>query len=116
MRLFLLLALVIAVIIIVFTAQNQTEITLTFINWELSKPLPIILAIPFLVGAVAGIALVVPAWMKKSKAVKTHKKRVQELEDKLSSISEQVREEEPEAEPEPVEQITSQIDLNDEFK
>ena len=67
MRLFLFLALFIAVIIIVFTAQNQTDITLTFLNWELSKPLPVMLAVPFFVGVIAGIALVVPAWMKKSK-------------------------------------------------
>ena len=114
MRLFLLLALIIAVIIIVFTAQNQTEITLTFMNWELSKPLPVMLAVPFFVGAIAGVALIVPAWMKKSKAVKTHKKRVQELEEKLSNISEEVKEEETEAEP--VEQLAPLSDTYDEFK
>lgn len=118
MRLFLFLALFIAVIIIVFTAQNQTEITLTFLNWELSKPLPVMLAVPFIAGVIAGIALVVPAWMKKSKAVKTHRKRIQELEDKLTNISEETREEEGEAkaEPEPVEQVTNLSDTQDEFK
>ena len=113
MRLFLFLALIIAVVIIVFTAQNQTEITLTFINWELSKPLPVMLAVPFFVGAIAGVALVVPAWMKKSKAVKTHKKKIHELEEKLLNISEEVKTEEPEREL--VERVTSQDNSKDEF-
>ena len=99
MRFFLFLALIIAVLIIVFTAQNQTEISLKFINWELSGPLPLMLAVPFLVGTVAGLVLVVPVWMKKAKTVKMHKRRIHELEEKLSNISEEVKSEEHEEEP-----------------
>jgi uncharacterized integral membrane protein len=93
-----LLALIIAVVIIVFTAQNQTEITLTFINWELSKPLPVMLAVPFFVGAIA---------------VKKHKKKIHELEEKLLHISEEVKTEEPETEP--VEREISQDSTKDQF-
>ena len=96
MKFFLLLALIIAIAIIVFTAQNQTEISLTFINWELAGPLPLMLAVPFLVGTVAGLALVVPIWMKKSKTVKTYKRQIQELEEKLINISEEAKTEETE--------------------
>jgi len=68
MKFFLFLALLIAVAIIVFTAQNQSDITLKFINWELTYQLPVMLALPFFVGTIAGIALIVPVWLKKSKS------------------------------------------------
>jgi len=94
MKFFLFLALLIAVAIIVFTAQNQADITLTFFSWELTYQLPVMLALPFFVGTFAGVALVVPAWMKRSKAAKAHKKRIHELEAELSSLSEETKEEE----------------------
>ena len=95
MRFFLFLALIIAVAIIVFTAQNQQDITLTFFSWNLTYQLPVMLALPFFVGAIAGIGLVVPVWMKKSKAAKAFKKRIHELEAELSSLSEETKDEEP---------------------
>ena len=99
MKFFLLLALIIAIAIIVFTAQNQTDISLTFIQWELSGPLPLMLAVPFLVGTVAGLALVVPIWIKKAKTVKTYKRQIHELEEKLINISEEAKTEETEEAP-----------------
>ncbi len=114
MRFFLLLALIIAIAIIVFTAQNQTEISLTFINWELAGPLPLMLAVPFLVGTVAGLALVVPIWMKKSKTVKTYKRQIQELEEKLINISEEAKTEETSEEP-VEEEIPKKISQDDSY-
>jgi alcohol dehydrogenase YqhD (iron-dependent ADH family) len=71
------------------------------------------LAVPFFVGAIAGVALVVPVWMKKSKAIKKHKKKIHELEEKLLHISEEVKTEEPETEP--VEREISQDSTKDQF-
>jgi uncharacterized integral membrane protein len=98
MKLFLFLALLISVAIIVFTAQNQAEITLTFMSWELSEPLPVMLAVPFFVGVIAGAALVVPVWMKKSKTAKSQKRRIHELEDEIAAKTEQEKEDTAEVE------------------
>jgi uncharacterized membrane protein YciS (DUF1049 family) len=98
MKLFLFLALLISVAIIVFTAQNQAEITLQFMSWELSQALPVMLAVPFFVGVMAGAALVVPVWMKKSKTVKTQKRRIHELEDEMAAKTEQEKEDTVEVE------------------
>ncbi len=93
MKLFLFLALLISVAIIVFTAQNQADITLKFMSWELSQSLPVMLAVPFFVGVMAGAALVVPVWMKKSKTAKSQKRRIHELEDELAGKAEHENEE-----------------------
>ncbi len=115
MKLFLFLALLIAVAIIVFTAQNQAEITLTFMNWELSEPLPVMLAVPFFVGVLAGAALILPIWAKKSKTAKSQKKRIHELEDEIAAKNEKEKEDTVEVEKQGedgnVESITQEQDL-----
>ena len=113
MRFFLFLALVSAIAIIIFTFQNHMDITLIFFNQEVSGPLPLILAIPFFVGTVAGLALIVPVWLKRARTVKAQKKQIHELEDKLLNISEQAKTEEPETEL--IEGESSQDTSKDEF-
>ncbi len=98
MKFFLVLALILAVGIIVFTAQNQTDITLNFMSWELSYSVPVMLALPFFVGTLAGMALIAPLWMKRGKTGKVQKKRIHELETELASLSEHSHSEEPEVE------------------
>ncbi len=96
MKFFLFLALIIAIVIIIFTFQNHMDITLIFFNQDVSGPLPLILAIPFLVGTIAGLALIVPVWLKKARVVKAQKKQIRELEEKLLNVSEQAKAEETE--------------------
>jgi uncharacterized membrane protein YciS (DUF1049 family) len=96
MKFFLFLALIIAIVIIIFTFQNHSDVTLIFFGQEVSWPIPIILAIPFFVGTIAGMALIVPVWLKKARSVKAQKKQILELEEKLLNISEQLKAEETE--------------------
>ena len=96
MKFFLFLALIIAIVIIIFTFQNHSDVTLIFFGQEVSWPIPVILAIPFFVGTIAGMALIVPVWLKKGRAVKSQKKQILELEEKLLNISEQLKAEETE--------------------
>ncbi len=95
MRFFLLLALLISVGIIIFTTQNQTDITLTFFGNVLTYPLPVMLGLPFFIGAIAGMGLIIPIWLKKGKTVKQQKKRIHELETEIVSLAEQTKKEEP---------------------
>lgn len=94
MKFFLVLTLLIAVTIVVFTAQNPTVITLTFINWTVTGHVALILAVPFVVGVIAGLSLLMPVWWKKVKIVKANKKRIHELESELSSTSQRLEDEE----------------------
>ncbi|MBC8413942.1 MAG: LapA family protein [Nitrospira sp.] len=80
MKLFLLLALLIAVAIIIFATQNQTELTLNFLQWNFTRSVAEILAVPFIVGVFAGMALFTPLWWKKSKSVRLLKRHIHELE------------------------------------
>jgi uncharacterized integral membrane protein len=87
MKIFLFLALVIAVAFIVLTVQNPTMvITLDFINWTFSGPPAVMLSVPFVAGIMTGVFLVIPAWWKKSMQARSCKKQAQDLETELSNI------------------------------
>jgi len=87
MKIFLFLALVIAVAFIVLTVQNPSMvITMDFINWTFSGSPAVILSVPFVAGILAGVFLVIPAWWKKSMQARSFKKQAQDLETELSNV------------------------------
>ncbi|HDH53349.1 MAG TPA: LapA family protein [Nitrospirae bacterium] len=85
MKFFLFFVLSIAVILGIITFQNDTEISVKFINWNFSGHIAIVLAVSFAVGLLGGISLLVPPWWKKAKTARTYKKRIHELEEEKAS-------------------------------
>jgi len=85
------MALVVAVVFGVITFQNpDIEISLTFIKWTIIEPITLVIAVPFGVGMLIGIALVVPGWIKKAKQSRMNKRKVGELEEELTKAQDQV--------------------------
>jgi len=80
MQFFLFLAFVIAVLLVIITFQNPDEISIKFINWTVTEPLALSLAIPFVAGLLTGLFLMIPVWWRKAKLVRSQKKRIKELE------------------------------------
>ena len=83
MQFFLFLAFVIAVLLVVITFQNPSEIPIKFMNWTFSEPLALALAIPFAAGLITGLFLFIPVWWRKVKQARSQKKRIKELESEL---------------------------------
>jgi uncharacterized integral membrane protein len=83
MHFFLFLAFIIAVLFVVITFQNPTEISIEFINWTFEEPLALALAIPFAAGLLTGLFLFIPVWWRKAKLARSQKKRIKELESEL---------------------------------
>jgi uncharacterized membrane protein YciS (DUF1049 family) len=91
MKFFLLVALTVAVVIGAVSFQNpDIDISLKFIKWTITEPIAIIIAVPFGVGLIIGMALIIPGWMKKAKQARTNKKKVGELEEELAKAQDQV--------------------------
>jgi len=91
MKFFLFMLLVVAVVFGAVAFQNpDIEISLTFIKWTIAEPILIVIAVPFGVGLLIGIALVVPGWIKKAKQARMHKRKVNELEEELAKAQDQV--------------------------
>jgi uncharacterized integral membrane protein len=88
MQFFLFLALILALILMLFTVQNQASITVTFINWTFEGSLALLLVLSFAAGLMAGIFSSLPAWWRKTKTNHVQKKRIHELEQELVSVTE----------------------------
>ncbi len=102
MRFFLILIIIISVIFGIFTFQNDTKITVKFLTWSLSWHLTIVLLVPFIVGIITGMLLLVPTVWKKAANARTYKKRIRELEEESARMSETVAPIEQKGESEPV--------------
>jgi len=91
MKFFLFIVLVVAVIFGVITFQNpDLDISFTFSQWIISGPIALIIAVPFGVGLLVGMILVIPGWMKKAKQARVNKRKVGELEEELTKAQDQV--------------------------
>ena len=110
MQFFLLLAFIIAVLFVIITFQNPGDISLIFMNREISAPTALMLAIPFAAGLISGLFLFVPLWWKKSKLARANKKRVHELEEEITKIQEQIEEVNPSTDEETPEEEDKQED------
>ena len=91
MKFFLFVAILVAALIGSVAFQNpDLEVSLTFIQWTIAKPIAIIIAVPFGIGLLIGILLVVPGWLKKAKQARVNKRKVKELEEELAKAQDQV--------------------------
>jgi uncharacterized membrane protein YciS (DUF1049 family) len=91
MKFFLFIVLVVAVIFGVITFQNpDLDVSFTFSQWIIAGPIALIIAVPFGVGLLIGIILVVPGWIKKAKQSRMNKRKVGELEEELAKAQDQV--------------------------
>jgi uncharacterized integral membrane protein len=88
MQFFLLLALILALVLMVFSLQNPDVIPLKFVQWEYQGSLTVILVISFAAGMLAGIFSLIPPWWRKAKTGRSQKKRIQELERELLDVTE----------------------------
>ncbi|MBN1599866.1 MAG: LapA family protein [Bacteroidales bacterium] len=72
----LIIALLLALIVVVFALQNAAEITVKFFFWEIQSTVAIVLTAVLLIGALLGVLFSLPSIIRKSE-------KITELEDKL---------------------------------
>ena len=89
---YLIFGLVIAVLAVIFALQNSMTVTISFLAWEVTASLSLIILITLAIGALIGYLVLIPSVIKRSIAASTHRKRIgaleKELDDKKSRIAE----------------------------
>jgi len=83
MTLFLIGALAIATLAIVFALQNAVPIAVSFLFWRFRGSLAMVLLLTFVLGVVMGLLASMPAVIKRTWAIANQKKRIEELEEEL---------------------------------
>ena len=89
---YLIIGLVIAVLAVIFALQNSMTVTISFLAWEVTGSLSLVLLITLAIGALIGLLVLAPSVIKHSIAASNSRKRVgaleKELDEKKSRIAE----------------------------
>jgi len=81
---YLILALVIAVIAVIFALQNTATITIGFFAWQVTGSLSLVLLVTLAIGILIGLLFLAPSTVKRSFQVSGHRKRITSLEKELA--------------------------------
>jgi len=80
---YLIVGLVIAIVAVIFALQNSMTITISFLAWELTGSLSLVLLVTLAIGVVIGLLVLSPSAIKNSLAVSSNRKRIGSLEKEL---------------------------------
>ncbi|MDO9086821.1 MAG: LapA family protein [Anaerolineaceae bacterium] len=85
MQIFLVLALIIALIAVVFTIQNTALVTVTFLFWDINQSLAFVVLLAILSGVLISQFVSVPGKVKRTMENNNQKKKIKELDSELMS-------------------------------
>ncbi len=80
MPVFLIAALVLAILTSIFALQNAVSVTVMFLLWKFEGSLALVLLLTFILGGIASLLLSVPAMIKSRRTISSQKKKIEELE------------------------------------
>ena len=89
---YLIFAFVISVLAVIFALQNSMTVTISFLAWEVTASLSLVILITLAIGALIGYLVLVPSIIKRSIAAASSRKRIgaleKELDEKKAKIAE----------------------------
>jgi uncharacterized integral membrane protein len=89
---YLIMALLIAVVAVIFALQNTLLITISFFAWKVTGSLSLILLVTLAIGVVIGLLVLAPSAIKNTIQVSGHRKRIGTLEKELDEHKAKVAE------------------------
>ena len=83
MQLQLIVAIIVAILAVVFALQNTVPIIVSFLTWRFESSLALVLLITVALGVIISLLVSVPSKIKRIKLISSQKKKIQELESNL---------------------------------
>lgn len=80
----LILALLVAVLAVIFALENPVIVTMSFFGRELEGSLALFILLALVLGVIIGMLVMVPGSVKHSLELRNHRKRIGDLEKSLS--------------------------------
>ena len=90
--LYLIVALVIAVLAVVFALQNSMLVTISFFNWTVTGSLSLVLLATLAIGVLIGLLVLAPSLLRKAFKSSSQRKRIDALENEVSQHKAKVAE------------------------
>jgi len=85
----IIVALIIAVLAVIFALQNTGIILITFLAWKFDGSLALVLLLAFILGVITSLLVLLPRIIKKSIIAFKQKKENKELKEKLEEKMEE---------------------------
>jgi uncharacterized integral membrane protein len=99
MQVFLFFGLAIAALAVIFAAQNNQDVTISFLAWRGQGSLALVLLIALAVGAVISFLISLPANVKARWTIRNQRKKMSQLEADLEGQKQQAAELQKKLEP-----------------
>ena len=80
---FIITALIIAILAVVFAIQNANIIIISFLAWQFQGSMALVLLLTFALGFVAGSLIILPKLIKRSFMISNQKKKLEESQKRL---------------------------------
>lgn len=88
LRLWLILALMIAILVVVFALQNAVSITINALIWQFQGSLALVLLLTLALGVIIGLLVSVPSLLNRNQEITRQKKQIAELQGSLTRVAE----------------------------
>jgi uncharacterized integral membrane protein len=96
--LLLILALIIAVIAVIFALQNTAAVSVSFFVWQFNQSLALVLLLAAFVGVIIGLLTILPGSIRtrwqlaaRNKKIASLEKEIEELKEKLTSAEQRLQ-------------------------
>ncbi|MGH7848161.1 MAG: LapA family protein [Candidatus Binatia bacterium] len=83
MQPFLIVALGLAILTVIFALQNAIPVAVTFLAWQFEGSLALVLMLTFALGVLVSLLVSIPAIVKRRSAISNQTKKIEELENRL---------------------------------
>jgi uncharacterized integral membrane protein len=84
---FAIIAVIIALLAVVFALQNAQTVMVKLYLWDISGSMALILLVTLLIGIASGMMILFPNIYRKGSDIKLHKKKISELEKQLGGAT-----------------------------
>jgi uncharacterized integral membrane protein len=83
MQSFLIAALALAILTVIFALQNPIPVGVTFLLWKFEGSLALVLMLTFTLGVLVSVLVSIPTILKRRSAISNQQKKIGELENRL---------------------------------
>jgi uncharacterized integral membrane protein len=83
MQVFLVFALLIALVAVIFAVQNTAMVTVSFLVWNFNHSLAVIILLTIFTGVLISILMSAPGWIRNRLTLASLRKKIKELETKF---------------------------------
>lgn len=92
MQIFLILALIVAIVAVIFALQNPTTVTISLLFWQFEGSMALMLLVALTVGVLISLLLSAPAVIRRSRGAPGDKKTIDTLRGQVAERDKQIEE------------------------